>query len=105
MPVYDRTQAGKFPSVARGFADVHPRSPAPQYLASALKLRQELWEVSMAHNEQEQKRPQGGGPQGHPSNQGPSKAAGSNREGTDEGRGGNKTTQGQGSDTGNKGKN
>ena len=67
-------------------------------------MRPELPEDPMAHNEQENKKPQGGGPQGHPSNRGPSKPGGGNREGTDEGRGGNKATQGQGSDTGNKGK-
>jgi hypothetical protein len=58
----------------------------------------------MAHNEQETKRPQGGGPQGHPSNQGPPKRARGNRAGADEVRGGNKVTQGRGSDTGNKGR-
>jgi hypothetical protein len=59
----------------------------------------------MAHNDQDNKRPQGGGPQGHPSNQGPSKSNGGARRGVDEGKGGSKATQGQGSDTGNKGKN
>ena len=58
----------------------------------------------MAHNEQEKKTRQGNGPQGHPSNQGPSKPARGNRGRGQEGRGGNKVTQGQGSDTGNKGK-
>jgi hypothetical protein len=58
----------------------------------------------MAHNEQETKKPQGGGPQGHPSNLGPSKRASGNRQGIEGGRGGNKVTQGRGSDTGNKGK-
>jgi len=58
----------------------------------------------MAHNEQEKKPEQGGGPQGHPSNQGPSKRGGANRERNVGGRGGNKVTQGRGTDTGNKGK-
>ena len=55
---------------------------------------------SMAHNEQENKKPQGGGPQAHPSNQTPKGHQG----GGEDGRGGNKVTQGRGSDTGNKGK-
>jgi hypothetical protein len=58
----------------------------------------------MAHNQQEHKEPQGGGPQGHPRNQGPSKRNNHNREGRDDGRGGNKVSQGRGADTGNKGK-
>jgi hypothetical protein len=60
-------------------------------------------EDSMAHNEQENKKPQGGGPQADPSNHGPSKRAGGER-GPDQAGGGNKVTQGEGSDTGNKGK-
>jgi hypothetical protein len=59
----------------------------------------------MAHNDQDQKQPRSGGPQADPSNQSPSKSAGNNRQFNGEGRGGNKVTQGQGSDTGNKGKN
>jgi hypothetical protein len=49
------------------------------------------------------KKPQGGGPQAHPTNKGPMKAGGE-REGRTPGRGGNKVTQGRGSDTGNKGR-
>jgi hypothetical protein len=56
----------------------------------------------MAHNEQEKKKRQDGGPQGDPSNHGPSKSGG-NRQGAG-GQGGNKVTQGRGPDTGNKGK-
>ena len=56
----------------------------------------------MAHNEQENKQSKSGGPQAHPSNQTPKRAAGGGGNG--EGRGGNKVTQGRGSDTGNKGK-
>ena len=55
----------------------------------------------MAHNEQENKKQQGGGPAGHPSNQTPKRADGS-KGGVP---GGNKVTQGRGADTGNKGKN
>jgi hypothetical protein len=58
----------------------------------------------MAHNEQENKKPQGGGPQAHPSNHGPSKRGSGDRTPGHEGRGGNKVRQGEGSDTGNKGK-
>lgn len=58
----------------------------------------------MAHNEQEDKKPQGGGPEAHPSNKGPMKTGG-DREGRTPGTGGNKVTQGKGSDTGNKGSN
>jgi hypothetical protein len=58
----------------------------------------------MPHNEQEHKGTGQGGPQAHPSNQTPSKRAGGGR-GRNGGRsGGNKVTQGKGSDTGNKGK-
>jgi hypothetical protein len=57
----------------------------------------------MAHNEREL-RTRGSGPQGHPSNQGPAKRASGNRSGRVDSRGGNKVTQGRGSDTGNKGK-
>lgn len=57
----------------------------------------------MAHNEQENKKQQGGGPEAHPSNKGPMKTGGE-REGRTPGQGGNKVTQGEGSDTGNKGK-
>jgi hypothetical protein len=60
-------------------------------------------EDSMAHNEQENKKPQGGGPQAHPSNHGPSKRAGGDAHNAP-GPGGNKVGQGRGSDTGNKGK-
>jgi hypothetical protein len=56
----------------------------------------------MAHNEHEKNKSQGGGPQAHPSNHGPSKRGSGER--TPEVRGGNKVTQGKGSDTGNKGK-
>jgi hypothetical protein len=58
----------------------------------------------MAHNEQQNKRPQRGGPAADPSNQGPAKRASGDSERNDEGRGGNKITHGRGSDTGNKGK-
>jgi hypothetical protein len=50
------------------------------------------------------KKPQGGGPDAHPTNKGPMKAGGE-REGRTPGRGGNKVSHGRGSDTGNKGKN
>ena len=49
------------------------------------------------------KKPQGGGPEAHPTNKGPMKAGGQ-REGRTPGRGGNKVSHGRGSDTGNKGK-
>ena len=64
----------------------------------------------MSHNDQQDKRPQGDGPQAHPSNQAPSKSANTNRDDAgrvanrDDDPGGNKVTQGQGRDTGNKGK-
>ena len=59
----------------------------------------------MARNEQQNKKGQRGGPQADPSNQTPKRASG----GRDGGggvaaRGGNKVSQGRGSDTGNKGK-
>ena len=54
----------------------------------------------MAQNEKANKKPQGGGPQAHPSNQTPK----GHRGGGEDGRGGNKVTQGRGADTGNKGK-
>jgi hypothetical protein len=68
-----------------------------------LKLLMVTVEDSMAHNEQQNKKSRSGGPQAHPSNQGPRKGASGSRE--LEGRGGNKVTQGRGSDTGNKGRN
>jgi hypothetical protein len=64
----------------------------------------------MSHNDQQDKRPRSGGPEGHPSNQAPSKSANNNRDGTgrvanrNDDPGGNKVTQGQGRETGNKGK-
>jgi hypothetical protein len=53
----------------------------------------------MAGIRQQTKKPRGGGPVGHPSNQGPPKGASGAP-----GRGGNKVRQGKGSDTGNKGR-
>jgi len=58
----------------------------------------------MAHNRQEDKHPRSGGPQAHPSNETP-KHAGGERGAGDVVRGGNKVGRGEGSDTGNKGKN
>jgi hypothetical protein len=61
-------------------------------------------EDPMAHNEHEKKKAQGGGPQADPSNQRESKRASDDRGPRADDRGGNKVTQGRGSDTGNKGK-
>jgi hypothetical protein len=58
----------------------------------------------MAHNDKQDKRNQSGGPQADPSNVTPKR----NNDGPGGGEGttgGNKVTQGRGSDTGNKGKN
>lgn len=50
------------------------------------------------------KKPTGGGPQKHPSNEGPGTTAGHRNSGGAPHRGGSKVRQGRGSDTGNKGK-
>lgn len=49
------------------------------------------------------KKPSGGGPAAHPTNKPATKEPG-DREGRTPGQGGNKVSQGKGSDTGNKGK-
>jgi hypothetical protein len=54
----------------------------------------------MAHNDKQDKTQQGGGPAAHPSNVPPKGHQG----GGEDGPGGNKVSQGRGSDTGNKGK-
>ena len=54
----------------------------------------------MAQNVHANKKQQRGGPAAHPSNQTPKRASG----GKGDAAGGNKVTQGRGSDTGNKGK-
>jgi hypothetical protein len=58
----------------------------------------------MAHNDQQNKKTRGGGPQAHPDNQAPAKRGRSAPAGGEVIRGGNKVRQGRGADTGNKGK-
>ena len=53
------------------------------------------------HNDKQDKTQQGGGPQAHPSNVTPKR---NDQGGGEDGPGGNKVSQGRGSDTGNKGK-